>query len=314
LTILFISCRSSGHSGKEEKDAELIIFHAGSLSLPFKQIAETFQAEYPNVVIKTEAAGSVECARKIIDLKKDCDVMASADYRVINDLLIPDYSSWNIKFAGNEMVIAFTEKSKYYQDIHQDNWFQILANKDIIYGRSDPDKDPCGYRALLSMKLAELFYDQPDLVNLLSTKNTNYIRPKEVDLIAMLETNTIDYAFNYRSVAEQHRLKYLRLPEKINLSNPDLNNYYSKVNVDISGKKPGEKINITGESMVYGVTILNNAPNKDIAIKFIAFLLDSEKGMALMEKNGQHSLVPQSTLTYDKIPENLKKYALEPFK
>lgn len=47
-----------------------------------------------------EAAGSRDCARKIRDLKRPCDVLASADYLVIEQLLVPDYADWNICFAA----------------------------------------------------------------------------------------------------------------------------------------------------------------------------------------------------------------------
>ena len=61
--------------------------------------------------------------------------------------------------------------------------------------------------------------------------------------------------------------------------------------------------------MVYGITIPINAPNPELAIKFVAYILDSSKGMAIMEKNGQSSMVPSPSDTYDKIPDALKKYA-----
>jgi hypothetical protein len=34
--------------------------------------------------------------------------------------------------------------------------------------------------------------------------------------------------------------------------------------------------------------------------------------MAIMEKNGQPSVVPSASEAYDKIPDALKKYALKP--
>ncbi|MCK7537787.1 MAG: hypothetical protein MZV63_45960 [Marinilabiliales bacterium] len=43
--------------------------------------------------------------------------MASADYFVINQLLIPEYADWSIRFATNEIVIAYTEKSAYSGEI-----------------------------------------------------------------------------------------------------------------------------------------------------------------------------------------------------
>ncbi|MCK4288992.1 MAG: tungstate ABC transporter substrate-binding protein WtpA [Bacteroidales bacterium] len=291
---------------------DLIVFHAGSLSVPFKEIAKEFKKEYPEVNIKAEIAGSVACARKITDLKRPCDIMASADYAVIDKMLIPEYTDWNIKFASNEMVIAFTEKSGYKSEINKNNWYDILLKKDVNFGRSDPNSDPCGYRAVLTIKLAAKKYNKQDIVEEFLEKDTRFIRPKEVDLLALLETNTIDYIFIYRSVVEQHGLEYILLPDSINLKNPELKDYYSSVSVDINGKKPGEFFTQKGEPMVYGVTILNNAPNKKAALSFTKFLLSKNKGMKIMEKNGQPSLVPSFTSTFSNIPDELKEFAKAP--
>ena len=61
----------------------------------------------------------------------------------------------------------------------------------------------------------------------MSSKDKEYIRPKEVDLVALIESNAIDYMFQYKSVAIQHGLKYIELPREINLSDPSLNDLYS---------------------------------------------------------------------------------------
>ena len=306
LIAAIFSCNSRG-GGREE----LIIFHAGSLSVPFKEIVAEYQKENPGVTIYMESAGSRQCARKITDLDRQCDIMASADYTVIDNLLIPDYADWNIKFAANEMAIVYHEKSRSSDQINADNWFKILMKKDVIFGRSNPDFDPCGYRSVLTIKLAEDLYKQPGLANKMLEKDLNFIRPKEVDLIGLLETDVIDYIFLYRSVAEQHGLKYLLLPDSINLNNPDLADYYATVNVDITGKRPGETIRKKGEAMVYGLTIIKNSPNKENAIKFLTYLLSAEKGMAIMEKNGQQSLVPSPTKTLNTIPIELKPFVAE---
>lgn len=294
----------------QNHDEELIIFHAGSLSVPFQQVIREFNKEYPEVKVYTEAAGSRACARKVTDLKKECDVMASADYTVIDQLLIPDYASWNIRFASNEMVIVYTEKSKYSDQIDSTNWHHILLNQDVNYGRSDPNSDPCGYRTVLVSKLAEVYYGIPGFSDAVLAKDHKYIRPKETDLLALLEINTLDYIFIYRSVAVQHDLKYVPLPSKINLENPGYSEYYSQAKVQISGKKLGEFVTKTGEPMIYGVTVLDDAPNKVNAMKFAKFLL-SEKGMAIMEENGQPSIVPSMSDSYQNIPETLKKFALK---
>ena len=311
--MFLISCDQNKQEETQTKglSGDLIIFHAGSLSVPFKEIATAFEKENPGVHILMEAAGSRSCARKITDMKKDCDIIASADYTVIDQLLIPDYASWNIKFASNEMALVFTDNSKFHNEINKDNWIDILMDEDVAYGRSDPNSDPCGYRAVLTMKLAEKYYKRPGIADELLKKDKNYIRPKETDLLGLLESGNLDYIFLYRSVAKQHGLKFLLLPDEVNLKNPDFTSLYNSVNVGISGKKPGERISKQGEPMVYGISILNDAPNKEVALMFVKFLLEKENGMKIMEENGQPSLVPEKCDTYNAVPVELKEFVKE---
>jgi molybdate/tungstate transport system substrate-binding protein len=236
--------------------------------------------------------------------------MASADYTVIDNLLIPEHADWNIKFARNEMVIVFGENSKQANNINKENWFDILLQKDVAFGRSDPNSDPCGYRALLVTILAEQFYNRPGLVEAITAKDQQYIRPKEVDLLALLETGVIDYIFIYRSVAVQHNLKYLVLPDEINLKKADLSNFYKSASVSLTGKQPGTFITKAGEPIIYGVTIPKNAPNRKLALAFLTFLLDTDSGGAILEKNGQSFVVPSTTETFNQLPESLKIFAL----
>ncbi len=304
---LLASC--SGKRGDSDKN-DLVIFHAGSLSIPFKQISESFRKENPGVNVFMEAAGSRACARKISDLELPCDVMASADYSVIDELLIPEHAGWNIKFAGNEMVIAYHAESGRAGEIDGDNWHEMLLDDDVAFGRSDPNADPCGYRAVMTMQLAEKYYGAEGLSRSLQEKDKRYIRPKETDLLALLESHTIDYIFLYRSVAEQHGLEILPLPDEINLKKPEFADYYRTAAVEVSGRKPHTTITKKGTPMVYGITIPKNSPNPELAVSFVSYLLDESKGMAIMEKNGQPSVVPSQTDTYEKLPEELKRYAL----
>jgi molybdate/tungstate transport system substrate-binding protein len=289
---------------------QLIIFHAGSLAVPFKQICEEFNKSRPDVKIIREAAGSRMCARKITDLHRRCDILASADYTVIDTLLIPEYADWNIKFAANEMVIAFHKDSHRAGRINKDNWHEILLQKDVSFGRSDPNADPCGYRAVLTIKLAEKFYKRPGLTNKMLAKDRRYIRPKEVDLLALLETGELDYIFIYRSVAEQHKLEYIPLPDEINLKQVQFRDLYKTASVHITGSTPGTFITKSGEPIVYGVTMPKNAPNRELALEFLTFLLDADKGGAILEKNGQTPVVPSPTDTFNNLPQRLKTFAL----
>lgn len=288
---------------------ELVIFHAGSLSVPMKEISAEFKKIHPEVTIFMESAGSVDCARKITDLNKPCDILAAADYKVIDNMLIPKYSAWSIKFVSNEMCIVYTEKSRNASQINAKNWYEILQKKDVAYGRADPNSDPCGYRSVMTMQLAEKFYKKPGLANLLTAKDGNYMRPKEVDLVALLESQSVDYIFLYKSVAIQHNLKYLVLPAEVNLKDPKFTDLYNTAVVAINGKEPGQKVTIKGEPMIYGVTMINTAPNKPVAIAFLQFMLSKEHGIKILEKDGQPSVIPQQNPNFDKLPAEMKPFA-----
>ncbi len=314
ITIIALGLWScSSNEPKEEStglSGELVILHAGSLAVPLMQVSKAFEKQHPNVKILLEGAGSVACARKITELNRACDIMASADYKIIDEMLMPDHSVFNIQFATNEMVIAFTEKSKLRESINADNWFEILQNDEVSYGRSDPDSDPCGYRSVLVSKLSENFYNQPGLADAILSKDNKYIRPKETDLLALLETGAIDYIFIYRSVAGQHGLEYVSLPDSINLKTNTLEAYYQTVSTEIKGKKPGEMLTKQGSAMVYGITMLKQAPNPEVATAFMQFFL-GENGQKIMKQNGQQSVVPAPSDSYTAIPSELQQYAHE---
>ncbi|MFH0865621.1 MAG: extracellular solute-binding protein [Bacteroidota bacterium] len=311
---IIISCgRNAKQNNKSDTDTtitgELIIFHAGSLSVPIKEIIKEFNKEYPDVNVLSEAAGSVECAKKISELKKPCDVFASSDVKVIDKSLIPDYAEWSIKFASNEMVIAYNEKSRKSAEITKNNWYNILQNETVAFGRADPDADPCGYRSVLCLKLAEKYYGKKCNADKLLIKDVQHIRPKEVDLLALLESNTIDYIFIYKSVADQHKLKNIELPDEVNLKNPEMDSLYATVSLEVKGKKPGETKVQKGEAMIYGITIPKDAPNMKAALAFVEFFLSKTKGMKIIEANGQPSVIPSFSATYEKIPDTLKSFA-----
>jgi molybdate/tungstate transport system substrate-binding protein len=303
-TLILLGCNS------KPKTEKLIIFHAGSLSVPFKQIAEEFERIHPNVKVQLEAAGSRRCARKITDLNKPCDIMASADYKVIDNLLIPHYTNWNLKFATNEMVIVFNKHLKQANKINSKNWPNILLNEKLNYGRSESNSYPCGYRTILVNKLAGLYFKRSGLADSILNKDKEYIRPKEVDLLALLESQTIDYAFIYKSIAIQHQLDYIKLPDSINLKRSDLTEFYKSVDVQVSGKKPGETITHIGEPMIYGITQIKNPPNPKLAEEFLKFFFVDSVGIKAMKECGQPPVLTSKTKTYQELPHYLKSFAL----
>jgi molybdate/tungstate transport system substrate-binding protein len=290
-----------------ELSGQLQIFNAGSLTAPFEQISEEFNKIHPDVQILAEAAGSATTIRKVTELGKECGVIGSADYTLIPELMFPDYADWYIIFASNEMCLTYTDSSAYADEINSDNWYEILQREGVTYGRSDPDQDPCGYRTLMVWQLAEIQYNVPGLYNSLYGSPDDMMRPKSTDLIALLQSGDLDYAFEYSSVALQQNLKYVELPPEINLSDVDFQDFYAQAEVEIAGAEPGETITMTGSPIVYAVTIPKNFPRQELAIAWVDFLL-SDEGMAIMEANFQTPIIPAKTNDVTKLPDALKKY------
>ena len=309
LAISFLAgCQQSNSSlPANGLEGNLIIFHAGSLTVPVAKLSAEFKELHPLVDIQTEAAGSRTTARKVSELKREADLVMVADYQVINTLLIPEYAAWNVLFARNSMVVTFTGESAYADEINSENWYQVLLRSDTIIGRSNPQADPNGYRTLMVWQLAERYYNSPGLYERLEGASPpEHIRPKETDLIALLQSGNLDYAFSYLSIAVQHDLKYIGLPDEINLSNPTYVDLYQDVEVVLDGEEPGEFITRRGEPIIYGVTIPESALNPILAEAFLRFLF-SPQGMAILEEQGQIPLVPPLSSDTGLLPETLNE-------
>ncbi len=298
-------------------EGSIKVLAAGSLSVPLKELANKFQEKY-GVKVYIETAGSIDTVKKVSELGIRADVVAVADYNAISSYLMPNYTNWYIKFARNELVIAYTNNSRFAKEINSTNWMNILTRKDVRIGFSSPNDDPCGYRAVIMFYLAQLKYKNgifdnlilnhtgikidngtiivPNDSELLTTTGKIFIKQKSVDLLADLQAGDIDYAIEYLSVAKQHHINYIRLPDVINLSNSTLVSWYSKAVVELAdGKK------IHGDAINYAVTIPNDAPNKEYAYKFVNMLLGKE-GRSILKNCGQEPIFEP----VGNVPEEVK--------
>jgi molybdate/tungstate transport system substrate-binding protein len=308
----------------------LKVFHAGSLTVPFEAIKENFESAHPEVEVQLEPAGSVACVQKITELGKEADVLASADYTLIPDMMMPEYADWYVLFAKNKMVLTYSEDSMYADEINADNWYQILRRDDVKFGFSNPNLDPCGYRTPMVIQLAELEYGDDKIFDDLVLANSAItvteesdtyqitapeelspnterltIRDKSVELVAFVQEGGLDYAFEYSSVAVQNGLKYVELPSSIDLSDVKYADTYMRVNILLTAGT-----NQVGKPIVYGVTVPTNAPNAELGAEFIKYIIN-ESGQEIFEEQGQPPIVPAIVDNLEKVPELLKDYVTE---
>ncbi|ACX73371.1 extracellular solute-binding protein family 1 [Methanocaldococcus vulcanius M7] len=322
IGIAICGCTEQKNESQEQEKIVLTVFHAGSLSVPFEKYEEMFEKEHPNVDVEREPAGSVACVRKVIELGRKADVLALADYSLIPEMMMPKYADWYVMFARNEIVLAYTNNSKYSKEINSENWYKILEKPDVKIGFSNPNDDPCGYRTQMVLKLADLYYKDPTIYENLVLKYSNlkvkeengkyiiivpkdfnvdtnklFVRSKETDLLAPLEAGAFDYLFIYKSVANQHHLNYIELPKEINLGYYNFESTYKKVAVDITSQNK----TIVAKPIVYGITVPTNAPHKKEAIEFVKFILEHPE---VLENCGQPAITP--AIAKGNVPEELK--------
>ncbi len=308
-----------------EQTKTVKIFHAGSLAVPLAEAESQFESMNLGVDVQRESMGSVKAVRQITDIGKIGEVLASADYSLIPSMMYPEYADWYVRFATNDMVLAYNpDKSKYADEITPENWYDILRKEGVVFGFSNPNLDPCGYRSLLVMQLAELHYKDSKIFDDLVLDNTAItisdgkegtylvtvpedptsntekvcIRPKSVELVAFVEQGGLDYAFEYRSVAVQHNLAFVDLPEQIDLSKVEYTDVYKKVKVQTADGKTK-----TGKPIVYGITVPKNAENPELGLEFVKFVI-SDAGQQIFANMGQPPIVPPEGS--GNLPEELK--------
>lgn len=263
-----------GFAAEQPAKTEVIVFHAGSLGGVLQKIATAYEAGHPEIKIILEGSGSREAARKVTELHRPCDIVASADYETIDSLMIPEYATYNILFARNKSVIGFTGKSKYAAEINAGNWYEILSRPDVRYGHTDPNLDPGGYRAVLTLQLAEKYYRQPGLYQKLTDNFSPDNMLNDGNTIAKhFADGQLDYFFLYESSAKQAGYRYITLPEQIDFSSLQYSGYYRQASLTLTGKTPGSTVTVKGQPIIYGLTMVRNAPHAQAALAFLDFLL-----------------------------------------
>ena len=345
LSLLGLGLGSCNGQQAEAEKTPLVVFAAGSLIIPFDHIEKAFEEKYPNIDLQAEYHGSIQVIRHATELHKPIDVIATADAALIPMLMyatnVPEtdqpYADWFIRFASNHLALAYNPESKYADEINAENWTEIISRPDVKIGIADPRFDASGYRALMAFALAEIanenyglfapMFDKQftfpvtifrgdDLTTItvpeiLETKSDSHIviRGASIQLIALLESGDLDYAFEYESVIAQHNLKLVSLPAEVNLGEQANEELYKQVQVNLDFQRfVSIKPQFRGERIGYGITIPASAEHPDEAAQFIAFLL-SDEGRSLMEADHHPMFETFIADGYENLPENLQAVA-----
>jgi molybdate/tungstate transport system substrate-binding protein len=339
LVVMGLVCLSFSGCGGGKR--EVVVFEAASLFVPFEEIEKEFERTHPDIDVKMEGHGSIQVVRSVTEIHDEVDVAAVADLSLIPLLMyqteMPDgkgpYADWAIGFATNRVGIAYTSASKYADEINAQNWYEILARSDVNLGLADPRIDAMGYRWLMVLQLAESHYGDDTILEkvvgdafdppLSATKQgvaylvsvpeifepsaeRVHMRGYSLQMLALLDSHDIDYAFEYKSVAEQHGLRFLELPPEVDMSSEALRDLYSTVNVRLDFRRFASVApEFEGEPVIYGMTIPRNTKHFEDAVEFVKFVIGPE-GQRILSEAHQPPLAPARIDNKDNAPEALK--------
>lgn len=233
------------------------VFHAGCVTTEVNETARRLSELYPKKEIILKSGGSVEIIRKML-AGEDCDLLISADDKIIEMMMMPKYTDGYLIFAGNEMAIMSTDESG---TINEENWVEILSDSETKWGYFNPDVDPGGYRGNMVCQLADnhikglskTFLNHPN-------KRIQYDKNEIVS----------QYTIGYLSNAVKRGFAYAKLPETMNLGNEKYEAIYNTAKYDFG------EYEVKGSTISHALTIPLSSKDKEFAKVFIDEFLKTD--------------------------------------
>ncbi len=196
-----------------------------------------------------------------------------------------------VPVASTQMVISYSPKSRFVPEFEAaaqgiKPWYEVLQTPGLRFGRTDAATDPQGQNIIFTMLLAQSYYGQPGLAERILG---GYQNPQQIftepSLLSRLEAGQLDASSGYLSAARSHHLPFIRLPDEINLSNPEMRAKWYKA-VQFSIKLPGGKqVMLSTQPLVFYAAVLKNSKRPALAEQFVQFL-QSPEGQKMLADNG----------------------------
>ncbi|QLR45440.1 substrate-binding domain-containing protein [Enterobacter sp. RHBSTW-00994] len=250
--------------------------------------------------VKTESGdyqgqgqGAYGMARLLASHKLEADVFVSitpGPMQILKDAGLIDDA---VPVASTSMVVAYSPKGKHaaqFEEASQKkdgSWLNLLAQKDISFGRTDPYVDPKGQNIVFTLLLAEKYYKMPGIADkILGSLQNPAQTHQEGGLLARLESGQVDAAAGYESEVRSAHLPYVALPDEINLSNPTMaKQWYDTVSFTINDGQGKDQVLHT-QPMVFYAAVLKNAPNGVAQGKKFVSFMQSAEGQKLFKEYG----------------------------
>lgn len=235
--------------------------------------------------------GAYGLARQLQGRLLQADVFVSVTPGPIDILRNAGLIGVAVPVASTQMVIIYSPKSRFVPEFEaaaqgRRPWYEVLQTPGLRFGRTDAATDPQGQNIIFTMLLAQKYYGQPGLTERILR---GYQNPQQIftetSLLSRLQAGQLDASSGYLSAARSHHLPFIRLPDEINLSNPEMGDKWYKA-VQFSIELPsGKQVTLGTQPLVFYAAALKDSKRPALAEKFVQFLQGPE-GRKLLADNG----------------------------
>lgn len=283
LTPLFVVLTaivlSIGVACAAESLTPLQVAFAGSMGAVMDEGVKPAIAKALDADLQGRAQGSTGLANLIVAGSIRPDVFISVTPPPMRKVLGAGKAGRAIPIARTEMVIAYSPKSQYADALSKSRdaaatpWWKILESPGLRFGRTDPNTDPQGLNIIFTIKLAATYYSQADLADKVLGPQINPSQIfEEPQIMARLQAGQLDASSAYKTQPAALGLPFIVLPKEINLGDAELEGRYRSASVVLNGKT------VHPAALVFYATVLKDAPQPQLAAKFLDWLQTREAG------------------------------------
>ncbi|QKQ99418.1 solute-binding protein [Metallosphaera tengchongensis] len=226
-----------------------------------------------------------------------------------------NYSSgWAIAFVADQLTIAYTNSSinnqyakealAYAKQAEAGNtsawydFFNVLSSGKVKVGISDPNTDPAGFRAWITLELAGYEYANNTFLfyNDMLKNSGNVTAANAAELVSPLEAGQINFLFIYKSAAIAKGLQYVQLPPQVNQGDPKYASLYSEFEYNLSTGP------VKGSPIYLFITVPKNTNNPTEALNFVVYVVENSQALS---KFGLLPLSPAILFNSTAVPQQI---------
>ncbi len=236
------------------------VLYAGSLVTLMQTTVDAAFHRATGYVVTGIAGGSTALANEIRGGVERADVFVSASPAAnakLEGARNGRWESWYASFAISPLRLGYNPRSRFAGTLRRKPWWQVVAVKGFLLGRTNPATDPKGVLAVRALDTAAAKHRDRALKALATTPSNVF---PEQTMVGRLQAGQLDAGFFYAVEAS-------------------------------AAKIPTVPLTGISEHGTYTISVLARAAHRKAAVAFVRFLL-GRRGRSLLEKNGLRPIVP----------------------